>query len=351
MQLQQHLAPGDAMLSNHNEQKVEVSGCERKEGPGMTVTVAVRLFVALFGDPFRPLFCNLRECGEVSVARNQLRRNFPRMGDATLAGFDINGLQQAMLVSRPDGTSTFRLAYAFHTPILAKAHWVPECLALVVKGLNHVVHQNFNRPGIQKLRKIDADFYVILSLCHFKRGPPMLPHTGPEEPDVTICGEDGLQSSWTRHAVQTSRFRAAEYMQLFIERLGYSLRFFGTLDGQMLVPYQCAVRRDKWQRLRKDVLNAFSSQKAAYRRMNGGAAAPELKEGRSANFKVGPVKVGYGVAAELPQLVVRRTFFGVEELIDKTLLRRAKSSRHLCTCDGDTTQLSEGEANRVVPVH
>ena len=48
------------------------------------------------------------------------------MGDATLAGFDINGLQQAMLVSRPDGTSTFRLAYAFHTPILAKAHWVPE---------------------------------------------------------------------------------------------------------------------------------------------------------------------------------------------------------------------------------
>ena len=46
----------------------------------MTVTVAVRLFVALFGDPFRPLFCNLRECGEVSVARNQLRRNFPRPG-------------------------------------------------------------------------------------------------------------------------------------------------------------------------------------------------------------------------------------------------------------------------------
>lgn len=44
-----------------------------------------------------------------------------------------------------------------------------------------------------------------------------------------------------------------------------------SLDGRMLVPYQCVVLREDWETLRELFAPAFGKQKAAYRRANGGS--------------------------------------------------------------------------------
>ncbi|CAJ1424364.1 unnamed protein product [Effrenium voratum] len=149
----------------------------------------------------------------------------------------------------------------------------------MLKLLRQELIRTINRPHLADLRKADQDFYVILSMQHFKRGPPMLPHAGPSEPDVT-CAQLGLTTFafWGKGLDRPTLFQAARYMQLFLERLGYDVHVFDCLDGRRLVPYQCAIRRDVWQKLRDNLAEAFGLQRSAYRRANGGPQAPELRE-------------------------------------------------------------------------
>ena len=48
------------------------------------------------------------------------------------------------------------------------------------------------------------------------------------------------------------------------------------LDGQVLVPYQCVVRRDAWESIRERFNVAYPLQKTAYRHANGGSGAPGM---------------------------------------------------------------------------
>ena len=50
-------------------------------------------------------------------------------------------------------------------------------------------------------------------------------------------------------------------------------KFYETLDGRVLVPYQCVVSRQEWEKLRDVFAPAFGKLKAAYRRANGGNLA------------------------------------------------------------------------------
>ena len=74
-------------------------------------------------------------------------------------------------------------------------------------------------------------------------------------------------------------FYLADYLKCFMDKLGHpTLFFYDTLDGCKLVPYQCVVKRQDWEQLKKFFMPAFRLQKAAYRRGNGGTVAPSLVE-------------------------------------------------------------------------
>ncbi|CAJ1352920.1 unnamed protein product [Effrenium voratum] len=302
LKVQQYLAPGDAVLRGSGD-AIEGDKYERE---------AMRRFVTLFGNLTAPFFRTLDQTkgDETLAVRQQRRVNFPELGDVTGLFRARSPQREALAVARSDGENTFRICLIFNVPVYVSAHWVPECLQLVLKVLRQALIRNLNGPHLADLRKEDQEFYVVLSLRHFKRGPPMLPHAGPSEPDVCISTDRG-PSAWSRFGPEP--FQAARYLQLFLERLGHEAEVFDCLDGRKLVPYKCALRRDVWRRIRGDLEQAFSLQKTAYRRANGGTQAPELRED-STNLRQLPWRAGDLVKVPLaPQLVVRRTFIDVEE--------------------------------------
>ena len=75
------------------------------------------------------------------------------------------------------------------------------------------------------------------------------------------------------------RFLFCQYLEMFLEfLLGERTEVFSSLDGRQLVPYQAAVLRQQWLRIRTVFSDAFSLQKTAYRRANGGTTAPNVHE-------------------------------------------------------------------------
>ncbi|CAJ1435030.1 unnamed protein product [Effrenium voratum] len=309
----QHVAPGDVVLTGPS---VAIKVGDECEGE------AVRRFAALFGNLGAPFFISFdtqsptdNVTPERMAIRQQRRTNFPERGDVTTLSRVKRPQKEALMVARSDGESTFRVCFIFNEPVVVSAHWVPECLRLMLKLLRQELIRTINRPHLADLRKADQDFYVILSMQHFKRGPPMLPHAGPSEPDVCISTERG-PSAWSRFPQQKG-FQAARYMQLFLERLGYDVHVFDCLDGRRLVPYQCAIRRDVWQKLRDNLAEAFGLQRSAYRRANGGPQAPELREDLQANLRL--PRRSWDLVLQVPRplrwprVVVRRTFLEVED--------------------------------------
>eukprot|EP00913_Durusdinium_trenchii_P030933 g28971.t1 len=86
-----------------------------------------------------------------------------------------------------------------------------------------------------------------------------------------------------------------------------------SLDGQTLVPYQCVVLRSAWDPLREDLLSVEQLQRSAYRRANGGSSAPALQEEVTPRFvpmEDPPERWQHELE---PRLVVRNTFWAVEE--------------------------------------
>lgn len=105
---------------------------------------------------------------------------------------------------------------------------------------------------------------------------------------------------------------------MFLEfLLGEKVNVFSSLDGRQLVPYQAAVLRQQWLRIRTMFSDAFSLQKTAYRRANGGTTAPNVHEDVKPRF-VSQHSLGAVERCSLPQeapqhkVVVRRTFLEVE---------------------------------------
>ena len=115
------------------------------------------------------------------------------------------------------------------------------------------------------------------------------------------------------------RFLFSQYLQLFLEALlGEKIDVYSTLDGRQLVPYQAAVLRQQWLRIRTVFNDAFSLQKTAYRRANGGTTAPNVHEDVKARFLPHHTPLASVERCCLPQeppqhkVVVRRTFLEVE---------------------------------------
>ena len=144
-----------------------------------------------------------------------------------------------------------------------------------------------NRPGVEELREIDEQAYVTLTIQSWQRGFPFLPSRD-QESTVTIAAGEALGlTGWTRFCpamVGDEKFRFSNYLQLFLDNLGVRVRVFDSLDGRLLVPYQCVMQREDWVQIKSGFLEAFSLQKTAYRHANGGTTAPNVHDNSKSRF-------------------------------------------------------------------
>ena len=83
----------------------------------------------------------------------------------------------------------------------------------------------------------------------------------------------------------SSSFLLSNYLTVFLNRTGERATFFQSLDGQQLLPYQCVIQRDEWERVQEHFRRAYSLQKAAYRRSRGGTTAPSVIETTEPRFR------------------------------------------------------------------
>mmetsp|Transcript_12828 Transcript_12828/g.14992 ORF Transcript_12828/g.14992 Transcript_12828/m.14992 type:complete len:194 (-) Transcript_12828:343-924(-) len=187
---------------------------------------------------------------------------------------------------------------------------------------------------------MDENLYIVLCMRSFNRGPPLVPITNETQADaadaITISAGSNLNlTRWTRF--NRGKFRMSEYIRCFMGALAHEVSIYDSLDGRSLVAYQCAFLRSQWMALRVSFFEAFNLQKAAYRRANGGTAAPGIIEDarphllREADGADGAVCVG---PDQLPlvdgsKFRVRNTFLELGDVPDPFPMKRSKSSGDL----------------------
>lgn len=317
------LAPGDSMVERASNMWV------------------LRMASLLFGNssgPFRNSF--FYDTVPIS-ARHQLRRDFPSPGDCAYACFqDYDGVgQEGMLVCRNMGhRNRFRVSMIFSTPEDKWPYWASLLFSFLTDMVRKAMVRFLNRPGIQQMRQVDEEFYLVLCMRSFNRGPPLVPEIRDIEADelVTISAGKHLGlSTWTRSA---GKFRMVEYMRRFLDSLGHDdVKTYDTLESRALVPYQCVVLRSQWMQIRDSFNEAFHLQKAAYRRANGGTTAPSIvedvrphllgSEGHGASSAGSDSAESDQLPAEVTKLVVRNTFLELDDVVNppKNAMRRSKS--------------------------
>ena len=250
---------------------------------------------------------------------------------------------RGMLHCRPQEDGKFQIAGIFSVSEDKFARWATTHFRLLVESCRRTCEWWLNRPGIEKLREVDQQEYVTLTIQSWQRGFPFLPSKG-QEPTVTIVAGESLGlSSWTRFApsmVGDEKFRFATYMQLFLDNLDVPVRAYHTLDGRMLVPYQCVVIREEWMKIRAQFLQAFSLQKTAYRHANGGTTAPNVHDNskprfvpRSSETLSRRIELAQKMSSQ-HQVVVRHTFVEVDsQKPTERHTRRPKTDSTLHTRD------------------
>lgn len=323
------LAPGDSMVERTSKLWV------------------LRMASLLFGNssgPFRNSF--FYDTVPVS-ARHQLRRDFPLTGDCAYACFqDYDGVgQEGMLLCRNMGhRNRFRVSMIFSTPEDKWPHWASPLFSFLTDMVRKAIVRFLNRPGIQQMRQMDEEFYLVLCMRSFNRGPPLVPDTRDTDneadaPLITICAGKHLGlTKWSR--LSRGKFRMVEYMRHFLDALGHDdVHIYDSLEGRTLVQYQCVVLRSQWAQVRDSFRQAFHLQKAAYRHANGGTTAPSIVEDARPNLlgcEVNATSSGGSDSATesdpLPtevarKLVVRNTFLELDEAVNPcpTAMRRSKS--------------------------
>lgn len=245
--------------------------------------------MVFFGDaekPFRSMF--FRSSQEPVLTRQELRRDYPEEGDATMGWFQMDGDGSSLLYTMRNEAEKhrFRNVLIFKVSYSQFAKWSPHILKQFVDLVAATVGSYMNRPGIGELRTVNAKFYLLLALRNFNRGPPMLPEKDSRNSCTTISTGKPELSHWSRFRVEAAdkKFHLADYLTSFLQCLGLELDIYGTLDGRTLVPYQCVVERSAWEGMKEAFQEAFRLQRTAYRRANGGSAAPALMEDMPPRF-------------------------------------------------------------------
>ncbi|CAK9073436.1 unnamed protein product [Durusdinium trenchii] len=302
-----------------------------------------RLASVLFGHSSGPSENSFFYDPKPIPARHQLRRDFPEPKDCSYAAFqDYHGVgQEGILIARNLGQQNrFRVVLVFSTPEDKWPYWAAPFFHWLTDTLHKAALRFLNRPLVQQMRAIDANLYMVLGMRSFNRGPPLLPEKEDSSESISISNKSGDVTHWTR---LKRKFRMTEYLHSFMAALGYDLKTYQSLEGRTLVNYQCVVLRKDWETHRAAFVEAFSLQKAAYRRANGGTTAPSLVEDARANFISEGSNASDSPSPMIVKTVVRKTFLELEEeeleKFSEIPLRRSKSDSF---GDGWTSILSEG---------
>ena len=281
--------------------------------------------------------------------RQMVRRNYPQQGDSVILVQCLSALLEAVVVARPQSPSTFALDMIMKVPSVLPLWASMHFEKLLVSGRD-LTEWFVNRPGITEMRRQDQQYYVILTIQSWRRGRPLLPATAAEVAagkDVTTIDagkRDGL-TSWVRYhpaMVGSNGFVLSEYLSVFVTRIGEHATFYQSLDGQELLPYQCAIQRADWDRVRGRFQCAYALQKSAYRRSRGGAAAPSVQDSMGPRFtddhSLDVLQQRLDEATEV-KTVVRKTFIDVDEPSqfdsesDQQRCRTLSPVRHICGQD------------------
>jgi len=281
----------------------------------------LRLCSVLFGDMAAQVMTRFYDQAAPVAWHQMARRDYPMEGDSAGTFWmedDLEKPHEYLILTRPQSEkekfTVFVIVRVYEDRF---AKWASPYFSLVLRQANRTAESYLNRPGIVKLRQVDERFYVVLSMQSFKRGMPLLPARA-DEPSITSidAGEPLGLHRWIRFEPESPKFQLFQYLPLFVERLGLKIEAYDRLDGQVLVPYQCVVRRDAWESIRERFNVAYPLQKTAYRHANGGSGAPGMHEDVPPRF-VPPAPVAaleeHLAAAQEPKLVVRRTFLDLEE--------------------------------------
>ncbi|CAE7025697.1 unnamed protein product [Symbiodinium sp. CCMP2456] len=194
------------------------------------------------------------------------------------------------------------------------------------------------------MRTRDMQCYVVLTIQSWRRGRPLVPAAADELAqeerqrlhafDVTTidAGKRHGLASWVRYhprMVGSSSFLLSEYLTLFLERIGEQASLYQSMDGQELLPYQCAMSREDWDRVQDNFHRAYRLQKAAYRHARGGVAAPGVHEIREPRFCAEEQNVAsdHRLCSSDARLktVVRNTFIEVEEELPTSACKRNRT--------------------------
>ena len=261
--------------------------------------------------------------------REKMRRNYPEKGDCSLGMCDVHQLFDSLMLTRlqTDGRYSMQLIFAFSTS-LPSSVWTAPHFRLAVDELRAQVISSLNRPWLNMERRKDQSLYMVVTITSFssRSSFPMIPiHGLPAAEDVTkIDAGKGMDlTMWVRYdpaLVGSSNFWLSQYLQKFLEGLGEtSVKTYQSLDGQILLPYQCAVMQNEWSQVRDRFKAAFILQRSAYRRTYGGTAAPKFVEGVKARFRrqvnlANLAKRAAEPAKPCNPYVVRKTFVELDDV-------------------------------------
>ena len=280
----------------------------------------VRLCSVLFGDMVGQVMDYLYGDTTSTPAWHQkVGRDYPQKGDSSCSFWMEDSEEmphECLMLVRPEKQKekfTVYVIVRLHEDHFA--HWASEHFRSVLSSARNTAESYLNRPGVVELRELDQQFYVVISMQSFKRGMPLLP-AYPNEASVTDihAGERCGLRRWVRYEPSTKKFHLAQYLPIFMERLGFQIEAYNSLDGQILVPYQCVVRRADWEQMRTSFLEAYPLQKTAYRRANGGSGAPGVHDDVAPKFVTyTSLSIKERTEQAWPKLVVRKTFLDLEE--------------------------------------
>mmetsp|Transcript_41370 Transcript_41370/g.92530 ORF Transcript_41370/g.92530 Transcript_41370/m.92530 type:complete len:410 (+) Transcript_41370:99-1328(+) len=230
----------------------------------------------LRNDPVR----SVRSWSGTTTLQN-LRRDFPNVGDSSLSVYEDGVGKEGLLICRPQ-EGKFDVIGIFSVPHHKFSAWAAIHLNLLLEAALKATYAFLNGPSVPDLRALDENFYLVLTIQSCKRGLPLIPLVRDGNATVTIAAGERLGlGRWVRFNPElcgSSKFHLSEYIKSLLNSVGEHIDAFKSLDGRKLMPYQCAVRRDQWNLLRRRFIEVFLLQKTAYRRANGGSTAPSLHE-------------------------------------------------------------------------
>ncbi|CAE7650566.1 unnamed protein product, partial [Symbiodinium pilosum] len=286
-----------------------------------------RLGSLLFADMESPVGKNSSELpwSSSTASYQNLRRDFPHVGDSSLSMYQDGVGRAGLLVCRPCGADgRFDVVGVFNVPREKFESWARIHYKLVVESAQRVADRLLNGPYISAMRESDDNFYLVLTIQSCKRGLPLVPLVTDEPPTTTIAAGERLGlDRWVRfspESVGSSKFYLSEYIKVLLLNVGETIDVFNSMDGRNLMPYQCVVRREQWMAVRTRFIEVFLLQKTAYRRANGGSTAPSMHEGFEPRFSPDPsltlLRESLSrCSSQTPQhrLLVRRTFLELED--------------------------------------